>query len=140
MRESAGAGDGLVPRGHLRRRVDVEIALFHELGDDVVEELRELLGALPIILAVAAQRLEHLGGELSAFHEGVEDRLAERIHRAILLLPHVVPVRTLHFAAGEAGLQEKIRELVEERLEVDGVGHLGAELAVRVKAQRSGRL
>ena len=73
---------------------------------------------------------------ISAF----EDRLAQRVHRAICSSPDVAPVGLLHLAAGEARLQQKIRQLVEQRLEVDGVGHLGAELAVRVKAQRSRRL
>ena len=77
--ETAGAGHRLVAGGHLRRRVDVEVALLDEPGDELVEQLGELLGALAIVLAVAAERLEHLGGELPALHQRVEDRLAQRV-------------------------------------------------------------
>ena len=36
--------------------------------------------------------------------------------------------------AGEAGLEQEVRELVEQRLEVDRVGGLGGELLVGVEA------
>jgi hypothetical protein len=43
----------------------------------------------------------------------------------------------LVLAAGEPGLEEEVGELVEQRLEIDRVGHLGAELRVGMKAHRT---
>ena len=60
MREAAGARDRLVAGGHLRRRFDVEVALVDQPLDEVVEQLGEL-ALRSRLVAVAAQRLEHLG-------------------------------------------------------------------------------
>ena len=58
---------------HLRRRVDVQVALGGESLHEFVEQLGEL--RLRFLVAVAAQRLEHLGRELAALDQRVEDRL-----------------------------------------------------------------
>jgi hypothetical protein len=112
--------------------VEVEEPLAHEPLHEVVEQLGEL--GLGLLVAVAAQRLEHLGGELAAVEEGVEDRLLERVHRPVGVLAGVAPVGVRVLAAGEPALEQEVGELVEQRLEVDGVGHLGAELRVRMEA------
>ena len=74
VREAALARHRLVAGRHLRRRLDVEIAFVDEPLHELVEQLGEL--RLGLLVAVAAQRLEHLGRELSALHQRVEDRLA----------------------------------------------------------------
>ena len=59
----------------------------------------------------------------------------QRVERAVarLVEAHAV-VRMLPLAAGKAGLEQEVRELVEQRLEIDRVGHLRRELAVGVEA------
>ena len=69
----------LLPAGHLRRLGDVQISLFHEPLDDLVEQLGELSLQLGVALGVAggfaAQHLEHVRRELARVHQGLEDRL-----------------------------------------------------------------
>src|SRR5262249_50794719 len=86
----------------------------------------------------AAQRLEHLRRELAALHERVEDRLFEGLERAVVLVGGVPTVIGLVVAVvGEPRLQQKIGELVEQRLKIDGVGELGIVFAVGMKAHSS---
>jgi hypothetical protein len=124
--------DRLVGGGHLRRRLGGQVAFGDEPLHQLVEELGELGLALGVVLA--AQRLEHLGRELATLQERVEDRLAERVHRAVALVAELPPVIRLLRPAGEPGLEQEVRELVEQRLEVDRVGEVGAELRVGVGA------
>ena len=122
----------LVPGRHLRRRVEVEVALVDQPLHEIVEQLGEL--RLRLLVAVAAQRLEHLGRELAALHQRFEDRLPQRVERAVARLVEAHAVVRAALAAGEAGLEQEVGELVEQRLEIDRVGHLRRELAVGVKA------
>jgi hypothetical protein len=117
-------------RGHHRRRVELEVALLDQSLHELVEQLRELL--LAFLVATATQRLEHLGTELPALHERVQDRALEGVERAIALVELHAVVRLP--VAGEARLQKKVSELVEQRLQVDRVGKLRAVLAVGVAA------
>ena len=128
--EAPRSGDGLLTGGHLGRSVDVQVALVHEALDEVVEHLREL--RLRLLVTVAPQRLEHLGGELPALDEGVEDRLLERVERAVLVAPELSPVGVVVLAPREPRLEKEVGELVEQRLQVDRVGELGGELRVGV--------
>ena len=61
----------------------------------------------------------------------------ERLERAVGFASEVVPVRVRNASAGEAGLQQEIGELVEQRLQIDRVRHLRAELRVGVEAHSS---
>jgi hypothetical protein len=128
----------LVRGGHLGRRVGVEVPLVDEALYQVVEHLRQLrLGPL---VPLAAERLQHLGRELAALHEGVEDRLLERVERPVLVPAELPPVGVVGLPPGEARLEEEVGELVEQRLEVDGIGELGAELGIRMESHRRGAL
>src|SRR5205823_12332159 len=92
----SGLGDAarsvarLVYRRHQRRRVHREVPLVDQPLDQLVEQLGEL--GLPLFVAVAAKRLEHLGGELPALDERIEDRLTERLERAVAVLAEVPAV------------------------------------------------
>src|SRR5688572_4948100 len=119
-------------RGHLRRRRDVEITFVHQPLDEIVQHLREL--CLRLWCAFAAQRLEHLRGELIRRHERVDDRLPQRIEGSIVLVAEVEAEARGIIPARKSRLQEEIRELVEQRLKVDCVGEFGAELGIRVAA------
>jgi hypothetical protein len=121
-----------VTRGHLRRILYVEVSLRHQPLDEVVEQLREL--GLLLGGALTAQRLEHCGRELIRSHEGINDRLAEGVHRALTVLAEIEPEVRRIASARESGLKQEIREVVEQRLEVYGIGLLGAELRVRMTA------
>src|SRR5438876_443353 len=66
------------------------------------------------------QQLEHLGGELPRLHQRLEDGLAQRVERAVrLVLTELAPEGMGVRASGEARLEEEIRELIEQGLEVD---------------------
>src|SRR5206468_3258360 len=62
--DAARSLERLVSRRHLRRRVHREVPLVDQPLDQLVEQLGEL--GLPLFVAVAAKRLEHVGGELPA--------------------------------------------------------------------------
>ena len=132
--QAARSGHRLVSGRHLGRVVDVEVALFDQPLDELIEQLRQL--CLAFLVVAAAERLEHLGRELPALHQRVENRLLEGVERPVAFVLAVEPVVRLIVAAGEPRLQEKIGELVEQRLQVDRVGELGAEFRVGVEAHR----
>ena len=81
VRETTGSGDRLMSGGYLWRSIDVQVSLRGKTLNEIVEKLRKLF--LRVFVAVAAQCLEKLGGELSAFDERVEDRLLECFERAV---------------------------------------------------------
>jgi len=76
----AGAEQGLLARRQLRRLADVQVAFLHQFLDDLVEQLRQLALQVGVALGVpaglAAQQLEHFGGELPRLHQRLQDRLA----------------------------------------------------------------
>src|SRR5207248_3899201 len=136
FRHSPRAEQRLLPRGHLGRLADVQVPLVDQLLDDFVEQLGEL--ALEIGVAgrvargLAAQQLEHLGRELPRVHEGLKDRLPQRIERAVgLVLAELAPEGMRVRASGEPRLQEKIGELIEQGLEIERVGQLGEVARIR---------
>ena len=47
---------------------------------------------------------EHLGGELAALDQRVEDCFLERVERSVGVAAEVAPVRVRHASAGESGL------------------------------------
>src|SRR5256885_14832210 len=76
--------------------------------------------------SLAAQQLEHLGCELPRVHEGLQDRLPQRVERVVgLVLAELAPERVRVRASGEARLKEEIGELIEQGLEIQRVGQLG---------------
>ena len=77
MRDAAAAFDWLMTRRNLRRRLQVQISLGGKLLDQLVEQLAQLL--LRFLVAVATQRFEKIGRELSALDQRVEDRLTQRL-------------------------------------------------------------
>ena len=111
VRDAAAAFDWLMTRRNLRRRLQVQISLGGKLLDQLVEQFAQLL--LRFLVAVATQRFEKIGRELSALDQRVEDRLTQRLQRAVRLRIEIVEIRIEALAAGEAGLQQKIRQLVE---------------------------
>ncbi len=139
-RLAAGTEEGLVAGGHLGRVVDLEEALVDEALDDLVEQLGELALEVLVLRGVAsglaAEHLEHLGGELARVHEGLEDGLAEGIHAPVGFAGIVVP----ESAATEPRLQQEVAQLVEQRLQVDGVGEFGEELGVGGEAHSPNRV
>ena len=119
------------PAGICGGWLEVEVALVDQPLDELVEQLGELrsISWSCSRRRLAAQRLEHLGGELARLHQRLEDRLLQRVERAVAVVAHVV-VPERRAPAGEAGLEQEVGELVEQRLEIDRVGQLGGELGV----------
>src|SRR4029079_2000999 len=130
MGKTAGTGDRLMTGGHLRRSVETQVTLFGETLDEVVEKLGELV--LGILVTVSAQRLEQLGCELAALNQCVENRLLQRFERPVCILVEISPWVELA-SAREPGLQQKVCELSQQRLQIDGIGHLGAEARVGMR-------
>jgi len=127
---SVGTEQGLVAGGHLRGIVDLEEPLVDEALDDLVEQFGEL--ALEVLVldrvagGLAAEHLEHFGRKLARVHEGLQDGLAEGVHAPVGLTGIVIPEAT----AAKARLQQEVTQLVEQRLQVDGVGEFGEEFGV----------
>jgi hypothetical protein len=132
-RQPTRSGDGLMSGRHLRRRVDIQVAFSRELLDEIVEQLAEFF--LRLLRAIPAQRLQQLRRELTALDQRIEDRLTQRLERAVGLAVEVVEIRieVLPAAGRETRLQQKIGELVEQRLQVHRIGRFGAELRVGMK-------
>src|SRR5436305_103057 len=115
---------------YLGRLGHVQVALVHELLDDLVEQLAELTLEFGVSSRVAgrfaAQQLEHLGRQLARVHERLEDRLPQGVEGAVgLLFAELAPERMRVRASGEARLEKEVGELIEQGLEVDRSGQLG---------------
>ena len=65
-----------------------------------VEQLGEFL--LGKLVAVAAEGFEHVGGELAALDERVEDCLLQRVERVVGVVAGLTPERMELRTAGEA--------------------------------------
>jgi hypothetical protein len=87
---------------NLWRRVDVQIPFSGEALHEVVQQLGEL--RLRFLIAIASQGLEHLGGELAALDQRVEDRFLERLERSVGIAAEITPIGVGHASAGESGL------------------------------------
>ena len=83
LRHAAGAEHGLLRPRHLRRLLQVQVALLDQLLHDLIEQIGQLFLQLGVFLCVAgriaAQHVEHLGCELTRVHQRLEDRLAQRV-------------------------------------------------------------
>ena len=135
LADGALARDRLLGAGHLRGgAVRLQKALADQTLDELVEQLGEL--GVGVLVAVAAQRFEHLGGELAALEQGVEDGLLEPVERAVGVVAGLAPERVRLRAAREPRVEQEAGELLEQRLQVDRVGNLGAVLGIRVEAHR----
>src|SRR5438270_3049652 len=66
LRQTSLAGDRLMARRHLRRRLKVEITFGGELLNQLIEQLAQLL--LRFLVAVATQRFEQIRRELAALY------------------------------------------------------------------------
>src|SRR5688500_9864745 len=110
---------------HLRRSVELEVAFLAHPLDEIVQQLRQLV--LGILVAFSAKRLEQLGRELPAFDQRLEDSLFQRLERSVRLFAVIAPGVELR-AARESRLEQKIGELLQQRLKIDRISHLGAEL------------
>ena len=77
------------PGGTCGAWLDVEVALVDQPLDDLVEQLAQLALDLLVPLGVAgglaAEHLEHVGRELARVHQRLEDRLPQRVERALAL-------------------------------------------------------
>jgi hypothetical protein len=134
-RHAARAEHRLLRAGHLGRLGDVQVALLHEPLHDLVQQLGELALQVGVALGVsgglATQHLQHLGRELARVHQRLEDRLAQGVHRPVgVVAAELPPEGVIVGAAREPRLQQEVRELVEQALEVDRVGQLGEVLRV----------
>ena len=85
---------------HLRRCLEVEIPFLDQPLHEVIEQLGEL--RLRFLVAVAAQRLEHLGRELAALHQRAKNRLLQRFHRAVAGFVDTHAVVRLPVASGKS--------------------------------------
>src|SRR6266404_6478056 len=126
----------LLAGGHLGRLGHVQVALVDQLLNDLVEQLPQLALEIGVARRVAgrfaAQHLEHFGRQLARVHERLEDRLPQSVERAVgFFLAELAPERMRVRASGEARLEEEVGELIEQGLEVHGVGQLGEVAAVR---------
>src|SRR4051812_14011866 len=102
---------------NLRWILDVEVAFADQPLHEVVEQLGKI--RLRLFASFAAQRLEHFRSELAALHQRVENCLSQCVERAVAgLLTDAHPVVRMVLSR-EPTLQEKIRELVEQGLEID---------------------
>jgi hypothetical protein len=126
-----------VARRHLGRRLQIEVAFGHHPLDNLVQQPGQLGCTLAFVVVASAQGLEHLGGELTAVHQGVQNRLSQRLDRMVSVFPRVTPVGMVRLTTGESRLEQEIRKLVEQGLQVDGIGHLWTELLVGVETHTS---
>ncbi len=126
----AGPRHRLVRRGHLRRVGEVEVALVDQALHELVEHLGERLPRFLVALPLAAQLLQHLGRELAAFDERLDECILERIERAVVPFAGPAPPGVVVRSAFEAALQQEIGEVLEQVLDVDGVEQRAGVLRV----------
>jgi hypothetical protein len=105
--------------------VEVDEALLDQPLHQSVEELGDLPPHLLVPLPLAAQLAQHLRGELAALDERAQERVLERVERAVLVA-ELAPEGVLMRAAGEAALQQEVGEPLEQVLEVHRVGPVSA--------------
>jgi hypothetical protein len=133
-----------VPLRHLGRLLDVEIALLDEALHDRVEQLAQLALQVAVPLRVtgrvAPEELHHVGRELARFHQGAEDRVPEPVERAVPAFARLGPPGPVARPAGKTGLEQEVAQLVQQRLEIDGVGEAGDVLCIRGVAHSASEL
>ncbi len=120
---------------HLRRRLEIQIAFGSKFLNQTVQQLAQFF--LRFLGAVAAQRLQQLGGELTALDQRIENRLTQSLDGSIRFRVEIVEVRIKALSAGKPRLQQKIGELVQQRLEINCISGFRTELRVRVEAHDS---
>jgi hypothetical protein len=87
---------------NLGRCVDVQIPFSGEALYELVEKFGEL--GLCLLVAITTKRLQHLGGELAALDQRIEDRFLERVERSVGIATEVAPIGVRHASAGETRL------------------------------------
>ena len=85
--------------GHLRWRLEIEVAFCCQLLNQLIEQLTQLL--LRLLVAIATQRFQQIGRELTALDQRVENCLAQSFERAVRLRVEIVEVGIEALAAGE---------------------------------------
>src|SRR5207237_6390139 len=86
---------------------------------------------------ITAQRFQQLGGKLAALDQCIENGLTQSLDGSIGLGIEIVEVRIEVLSARKSRLQQKIRELVQQRLKIDRISSFRAELRVGVEAHVS---
>ena len=123
-----------VAGGNLGGLFCLEVPFVHEPLNDLVEHPGHVLVQLPALgrlrIDLAAEVLHHVLGELAGFEKGLENGLLERVHRPVAALGRFRPPGPFLGSAGEPGLEQEIAQLVQQRLEVDGIAKLGGVFAV----------
>ncbi len=113
-----------------RRIAQIDVAFLDELLHQVIEQLGDLLAHLRVTIALATQLAEHLGRELAALDERLQQRFLQRIERAIFVVAGPAPPRVKMGAALEAALQQEIGESLEQVLDVERVEDRAAVLRI----------
>jgi hypothetical protein len=95
----------------------LDIPLIDEAPHDLIEHARDGVHRL-LVRLTATQGFEHLGGELATLHQRPEDGVFQCVEavRLFRLAGQRVPAPT-----AESRIEEEIRELVEELLQVQGI-------------------
>ena len=106
---AAGPQHRAVSGRHARSLLGGEESLLDQPLDDPVEQLPQLPLDLPVPRFVpaglASEEADHVGGELAGLHQGVEDRLAQSVHRPVATFRRLRPPGPVLWPAGEPGLQ-----------------------------------
>ena len=104
-----GPNIGCWPPGICGGFADVEVTLFHQALDNLVEQLGQLSFQVGVPIGIAggfaAQDLEHLRCQLTRIHQGLEDGLAQGVEGPVgITVAELTPIGVL-LASGEAGLE-----------------------------------
>ena len=107
----------------------VQVALLLESLDDLVEQLAELAAQLVVFRGVAgtlaAEDLQHLRRQQAGVHQRLKDGFLQPVERAVgVSLADIAPPGMLVGPAGKPRLEQEVGQLVEQRLQIDGVGEL----------------
>ena len=98
-----------------------DVPLVHQLPDDLVEEVGDLVQHVGIAGTVAPEFLDHFGRQLAALHQRPQDGLFQSLDRGCILQPGPAPIGMEVRPSGEAPVQEELGELFDEALQVEGV-------------------
>ncbi len=101
--------------------LEAEVALLHQLLDEVVQELGDLGLNLSVSLPLPPELLQHLGGELPALEESLEEGLLQGVQGVVVFHPGESPIGMEMGPTGEPPVQEEVGQVLQEVLQVEGV-------------------